>query len=161
MADTSATKKAPRNQDGFSAQERAAMKQRAAELKAEAKRARGAEKAAADEADVLAKIAEMPDGDREMAERVHTIVATVAPELAPKLYYGQPGYARDGKVVCFFRSGQMDKERYSTLGFSAQAQHDSPDGLWPTAYALAGPSEPAWERLGELVRQAVRGSDAG
>jgi hypothetical protein len=133
------------------------MKSRAAELKTEAKRARGAEKAAADEADVLAKIAEMPDGDREMAERVHAIVTTVAPELAPKLYYGQPGYARGGKVVCFFRSGQMDKERYSTFGFSVQAELDSADGLWPTAYALADLTEPAWERLGELVRQAVQG----
>lgn len=101
----------------------------------------------------------MPDGDREMAERVHAIVTTAAPELAPKLYYGQPGYARGGKVVCFFRSGQLDKERYSTFGFSVQAQLDSTDGLWPTAYALADLSEPAWERLGELVRQAVPGSD--
>lgn len=132
------------------------MKERAAELKAEAKRAKGAEKAAAEEADVLAKIAEMPDGDREMAERVHAIVATVAPGLAPRLYYGQPGYARDGKVVCFFRSGQMDKERYSTFGFSVQAELDSADGFWATSYALQGPSEQAWERLGELVRQAAR-----
>lgn len=147
-------------EDGFSAQERAAIKARAAELKTEAKRARGAEKAAADEADVLAKIAEMPDGDREMAERVHTIVTTVAPDLAPKLYYGQPGYARGGKVVCFFRSGQLDKERYSTFGFSVQARLDSADGLWPTAYALADLSESAWERLGEVVRQAAHGSGA-
>jgi hypothetical protein len=84
-------------------------------------------------------------------------VTTVAPELAPKLYYGQPGYARGGKVVCFFRSGQMDKERYSTFGFSVQAELDSADGLWPTAYALADLAEPAWDRLGELVRQAVQG----
>lgn len=158
MADAPAAKK---EKDGLSAQERTAIKARAAELKTEAKRARGAEKAAADAADVLAKIAEMPDGDREMAERVHTIVTTEAPELAPKLYYGQPGYARDGKVVCFFRSGQQDKERYSTLGFSAQARLDSADGLWPTAYALADLSEPAWERLGELVRQAAEGPGAG
>lgn len=158
MADAPAAKK---EKDGLSAQERAAIKARAAELKTEAKRARGAEKAAADAADVLAKIAEMPDGDREMAERVHAIVTTEAPELAPKLYYGQPGYARDGKVVCFFRSGQQDKERYSTLGFSAQARLDSADGLWPTAYALADLSEPAWERLGELVRQAAEGPGAG
>ncbi|MFC4629706.1 DUF1801 domain-containing protein [Promicromonospora alba] len=157
MADAAATKA---NEDGFSAQERAAIKARAAELKTEAKRARGAEKAAADAADVLAKIAVMPDGDREMAERVHAIVTTLAPELAPKLYYGQPGYALGGKVVCFFRSGQLDKERYSTFGFSALAQLDSADGLWPTAYALADLSEPAWERLGELVRQAAGGSGA-
>ena len=145
----------PSTKDGFSAQERAAMKERAAELKADAKRAKGAEKAAAEEADVLAKIAQMPDGDRQMAERVHAIVTTVAPELAPKLYYGQPGYARDGKVLCFFRSGQMDKERYSTFGFSVQAELDSADGFWSTAYALQDPSEQAWERLGEVVRQAT------
>lgn len=143
--------------NGFSAQERAAMKQRAAELKAEAKRAKGAEKAAAEAADVLAKIAEMPDGDRQMAERVHEIVAAVAPTLAPKLYYGQPGYARDGRVLCFFRSGQMDKERYSTFGFSSHAALDSPDGLWASAYALAEPTEDAWKRLAEHVRQAVDG----
>jgi hypothetical protein len=158
MADTAAAKA---KEDGFSAQERAAIKSRAAELKTEAKRARGAGKAAADAADVLAKIAEMPDGDRELAERVHAMVATVAPELAPKLYYGQPGYARGGKVVCFFRSGQLDKERYSTFGFSALAQLDSADGLWPTAYALTDLSESAWERLGELVRHAAGGSGAG
>ena len=141
--------------ESFSAQERAAMKERAAEIRAENKRAKSAEKAAADEADVLEKIARMPDGDREMAERVHAIVTTVAPELAPKLYYGQPGFARGGKVLCFFRSGQMDKERYSTFGFSVQAELDSDDGFWPTAYALQEPSEDAWERLGELVRRAV------
>lgn len=156
MADTPATTKT----DGFSAQERAAMKGRAAELKTEARRARGAQKAAAEAADVPAKIAEMPDEDRAMAERVHEIVTTTAPELAPKLYYGQPGYARDGKVVCFFRSGQMDKERYSTFGFSVLAQLDAADGLWPTAYALRDPSEQAWERLRDLVRQAVDGSGA-
>lgn len=157
MADTAAAKA---KEDGFSAQERAAIKARAAELRSEAKRARGAEKAAADAADVLAKIAEMSDGDRELAERVHAMVTTAAPELAPKLYYGQPGYARAGKVVCFFRSGQLDKERYSTFGFSALAQLDSADGLWPTAYALTDLSESAWERLDELVRRAAGGSAA-
>ncbi|PRB13254.1 DUF1801 domain-containing protein [Microbacterium sp. MYb62] len=146
---------------GFSAEERAAMKDRATELKAEARRAKGAEKAAAEEADVQAKIAQMPDGDREMAERVHAIVSTVAPDLAPKLYYSQPGYARDGKVVCFFRSGQMDKERYSTFGFSVHADLDTDDGLWPTAYALQDPSEQAWERLGEVVRHATRAAAGG
>lgn len=140
---------------GFSAEERKAMKERAAELKAEAKRAKGAEKAAADKAELLAKIAQMPDGDRALAERVHAIVTTVAPELQPKLYYGQPGYARDGKPVVFFRSGQMDKERYSTFGVTALAQLDDASGLWPTSYALADPSEEAWERLGEIVRRAA------
>lgn len=143
-------------QEGFSDQERAAMKERAAELRTQARRGRGAGKAAADEAEVLAKIASMPEPDRAMAERVHTIVTEVAPDLAPKLYYGQPGYARGGKVVCFFRSGQADKERYSTFGFSAQAGLDDPDGLWPTSYALVDPSEQAWGRLREIVTSAVR-----
>ena len=150
MSETSARR------DSFSAEEHAAMKARAAELKSEAKRAGDAQKANADEADVLAKIAQMPDGDQKMAERVHAIVTAAAPELSPKLYYGQPGYARGGKVVCFFRSGQMDKTRYSTFGFSVQAELDSPDGFWPTSYALQDPSEKAWERLGELVKRAAR-----
>ncbi|MEJ1920791.1 DUF1801 domain-containing protein [Microbacterium sp. KHB019] len=140
---------------GFSAEERAAMKQRAAELKADAKRAKGAAKAAAEKAEQLAKIAQMPDGDREMAERLQEIVESVAPDLAPKLYYGQPGYARDGKVVVFFRSGQMDKERYSTFGVSAQAALDEPTGFWPTSYALIDPTEKAWEQLSEVVRRAA------
>ncbi|GAA1523703.1 uncharacterized protein YdhG (YjbR/CyaY superfamily) [Microbacterium ginsengiterrae] len=140
---------------GFSAEERKAMKERAAELKAEARRAKGAEKAAAEAAELRERIAQMPDGDRELAERVHEIVTSVAPDLAPKLYYGQPGYARDGKVVVFFRSGQMDKERYSTFGVSVQAALDDPSGLWPTSYALTDPSEEAWGRLTEIVRRAA------
>jgi uncharacterized protein YdhG (YjbR/CyaY superfamily) len=143
------------DQGGFSAQERVAIKQRAAELKAEAKRAKGAEKAAAEAAGVLAKIAHMPDGDRETAERLHAIVAEVAPGLSPKLYYGQPGYARDGKVVVFFRSGQLDKTRYSTFGVSTEAALDDPNGLWPTSYALVEPTDEAWERVREVVRRAV------
>lgn len=140
---------------GFSAQERAAMKERAAELRAEAKRSKSAQKAAAEEAELLAKIEQMPDGDRQMAQRVHTIVTTVAPALAPKLYYGQPGYARNGKVVVFFRSGQMDKERYSTFGVSAQAALDEDSGFWPTSYALIDPTEQVWDQLGEIVRRAA------
>lgn len=145
---------------GFSAEERAAMKQRAAELKTDAKRAKGAEKAAAEKAELLAKIAQMPDGDREMAERLHEIVADVAPDLSPKLYYGQPGYARGGKIVVFFRSGQMDKERYSTFGISAQAELDDPSGLWPTSYALIEPDEKAWAELTEIVRRAGGGAES-
>lgn len=140
----------------FSEQERAAIKDRAAELKSQTRRGSGAAKAAADEADVLAKIAQMPESDRVLAERVHAIVTAAAPELAPKLYYGQPGYASKGKVLCFFRSGQMDKERYSTFGFSKEANLDDESGLWPTAYALTDVSEQAWEKLAELVKQAVR-----
>jgi len=112
------------------------MKARAAELKAEARRGTAREKAAAEADAVLAKIAEMPESDRVMAERVHSIVTEAAPELAPKLYYGQPGWAKDGKVVVFFRSGLGDKERYSTLGFSSTANLDDEGGLWPTSYAL-------------------------
>lgn len=142
--------------ESFSDEERRAIKERAAELKQSSRRDRGAVKAAAEEADVVDKIAAMPDEDRELAERVHALVRAVAPELAPKLYYGQPGYARDGKVICFFRSGQGDKERYSTFGFSAQAHLDQPSGMWPTSFALVEPDEAAWEQLGQLVEQSVR-----
>jgi uncharacterized protein YdhG (YjbR/CyaY superfamily) len=131
------------------------MKARAAEHKADARRGRGADKAAADEAAVLAKIAEMPESDRALAERVHAIVAAAAPDLAPKLYYGQPAYARKGKVVCFFRSGQMDKERYSTFGFSEQANLDDDSGLWPTSYALTDLSGDAEKTLAAQIKRAV------
>lgn len=141
--------------EGFSDQEKAAIKQRSAELKTEKKRQRDADKAAADEADVVAKIAKMPDSDRALAERVHEIVTTVAPDLAPKLYYGQPGYARNGKVVCFFRSGLGDKERYSTLGFSTEANLDEPGGVWATSYGLTEPTEEAWDRLAKLIEKAA------
>ncbi|MBC9927508.1 MULTISPECIES: DUF1801 domain-containing protein [unclassified Leucobacter] len=141
--------------NGFSAEERAAMKARAQELKNEARTARGAEKAAAEEKAVLEKIAAMQSPDRELAERVHAIVGEAAPELAPKLYYGQPGYARAGKVVCFFRSGLDDKERYSTFGFSAAANLDVAGGMWPTSYALAEMDAAAESALGELVKRAV------
>ena len=141
------------SKDGFSAEERAAIKQRAAELKAQG--GRGADKAVAEEAELLAKIAEMPDADRVMAERVHVIVTTTAPELAPRLWYGQPSYARKGKAVVFFRSGQMDQERYSTLGFSNEANLDDESGLWPTAYALTEVNEVTAKKISELVRQAV------
>ncbi|WP_230313804.1 DUF1801 domain-containing protein [Nakamurella alba] len=140
---------------GLSPQERKAIKERAAEVKNDAKRAKGAEKAAAEEAEVLAKISQMPDGDREMAERLHEIVAAEAPTLAPKLYYGQPGYARGGKVLVFFRSGQMDKLRYSTFGVSPNAALDEPGGLWPTSYAMIGPTAEAWDRIAEIVRRAA------
>ena len=140
---------------GFSEQERTAMKERAAELRADAKRAKKADKAAAEEADVLAKIAQMPDGDRALAEHLHAIVTNVAPDLSPKLYYGQPGYAQDGKVLVFFRSGQMDKQRYSTFGVSPQAALDDRSGFWPTSYAITDPTEQAWEQLAEIVRRAA------
>jgi uncharacterized protein YdhG (YjbR/CyaY superfamily) len=140
---------------GFSDQERAAMKARAAELKADTRRRSRADKAAADNEALLAKIAEMPPEDRALAERVHAVVTAAAPDLAPKLYYGQPAYARNGKVVCFFRSGQMDKERYSTFGFTQEANLDDPDGMWPTSYALTTLSRAGEETITALVTKAV------
>ncbi|GAA0922391.1 DUF1801 domain-containing protein [Nonomuraea longicatena] len=147
--------KDPTSAEAFSERERAALKDRAAELKTEARRSRSADKAAADEADVLEKISQMPEEDRRLAEKVHALVTLAAPELAPKLYYGQPAYARNGKIVCFFRSGQGDKERYSTFGFGVEAKLDDPTGLWPTAYALTDLSDAAWETLSELVTRAA------
>lgn len=147
---------AGRTGSGFSDEERQAMKDRAAELKAEASRSKGsAKKQAAEELDALDKIAAMADGDRQLAERIHALVTTHAPELRPKIWYGQPAYARDGKVVCFFRSGIGDKERYSTLGFSSNANLDDPSGLWPTSYALTEITPAAEQRIIELLTQAV------
>ena len=140
--------------DGFSKEERAAIKERAAELKKEANRGRG-NKAAAEELDVLSKIAEMEAPDRAVAERIHAIVTTNAPELSPKLWYGQPAYARKGKVVCFFRSGHVDKERYSTFGFTTAANLDDDSGLWPTSYAVTELSDKAEEAITTLVKKAV------
>jgi uncharacterized protein YdhG (YjbR/CyaY superfamily) len=145
---------------GFSAEERAAMKARAAELKAEAKRGRAEDKAVVEKATMMAKIADMPEPDRGMAERLHKIVADAAPNLLPKLYYGQPGWSRAGKVVVFFRSGQMDKERYSTLGFSAEASLDDGSGLWATAYALTKITDESAGTMASLVRRAVSESSA-
>lgn len=139
---------------GFSEQERAAMKERAAELKKEAGRGRG-KKAAADEAEMLAKIAKMPEPDRSVAERIHAIVTERAPGLSPKLWYGQPAYARDGKVVCFFRSGQADEERYSTFGFTQEAGLDDESGLWPTSFAVSELSEKAVKSIEGLVARAL------
>ncbi|UFS60675.1 DUF1801 domain-containing protein [Subtercola endophyticus] len=153
---TEAKKQAGSTAAGFSAEERAAMKQRAAELKAEARRSSGAEKAAAAEEAVMAKIAGMQEPDREMAERLHAIVTKAAPELTPKLYYGQPGWAKDGKVIVFFRSGIDDKARYSTLGFSVSASLDDDSGWWPTSYALKHITNDSAELIARLVRAAVR-----
>jgi hypothetical protein len=153
MATTTST--TPKD-SGFSAEERAAMKARAAELKAEAKRGRAEDKAAADEATMMAKIAETPQPDRAIAERLHEIVTAAAPELLPKLYYGQPGWARaGGKVVVFFRSGQTDKDRYSTLGFSSDANLDDDGGIWPTSYALSNLTDAGAATITKLVKKAV------
>ena len=113
---------------GFTDEERAAMKERAKELKAEAK-------AEAAESDVLAKIAEMPQPDRTMGERLHEIIKASAPSLSPKTWYGMPAYAKDGKVVCFFQSAKKFNSRYATLGFSDEANLDE-GAMWPTSFAL-------------------------
>ncbi|CAG6396140.1 DUF1801 domain-containing protein [Streptomyces cocklensis] len=141
--------------EGFSAEERAAMKEHAAELKTAARRsARGADKAAEAERDVVEKIAEMQDSDRIMAERVHAVITANAPSLAPKLWYGMPAYARDGKVVCFFQSAEKFKARYATLGFSDQANLD--DGtMWPAGFALTEVTPEVEQRIAALVKQAV------
>ena len=145
---------------GFSAQERAAMKERAAELKAQAKQSGKAAKAAELEAQVLAKIAELPDADRAIAERVHAIVREVAPELAPRTWYGMPAYAKDGKVLCFLKPGGKFDSRYATLGFEDPAALD--DGhMWPTSYALTGMTDEVAEQIAELVRRAAGSGAAG
>lgn len=137
---------------GFTADERAAMKERAKELKAEA---RANQDRAAGESDVLARIAEMELPDRGLAERLHALISATAPALAPKTWYGMPAYARNGKVVCFFQAAQKFGSRYATLGFSDEAQLD--DGaLWPTSYALKELNAGVESRIVELVQKAVR-----
>lgn len=140
--------------DGFSDEERAAMKARAEELKSSSRRGTGAKKAAADAQDVLDRIAEMPDADRSIAEALHAIVAEHAPELAPKTWYGMPAYARDGKVVVFFKPAAKFKVRYGEVGFNEWAHLD--DGvMWPTVFAVTAMNEEAQQALTELVRKAV------
>jgi uncharacterized protein YdhG (YjbR/CyaY superfamily) len=149
----SATQKAPKRTDttgkskGFSAEEKAAMRERAKELKAEATQA-DAEKA------VLAKIAEMPDSDRVMAERIHAIVKAKAPGLAAKLWYGMPAYAKDGKNVCFFQAADKFKSRYATLGFDEGANLDE-GSMWPTSWAITKLTAADEAKIAELVTKAV------
>ncbi|MBB4893364.1 uncharacterized protein YdhG (YjbR/CyaY superfamily) [Streptomyces olivoverticillatus] len=140
--------------EGFTAEERAAMKEHAQELKTAARRRSHADKAAEAERDVLAKIAEMQDSDRTMAERVHAVVTASAPALAPKLWYGMPAYALDGKVVCFFQSAEKFKARYATLGFSDQAKLDE-GTMWAAGFALTEVTAEVEARIGALVKQAV------
>jgi hypothetical protein len=139
--------------EGFTAEERAAMKERARELKGEARRGPRADKADGEKA-VLAKIAEMPEPDRIKGERLHAIIKASAPTLAPRLWYGMPAYARDGKVVCFFQSAQKFKTRYATFGFSDKANLDE-GAMWPTAFALRDLSAADEARIAALVKQAV------
>ncbi|WP_018723100.1 iron chaperone [Salinispora fenicalii] len=148
-------KQANSKEEGLSEVERAAIKDRAAELKSEARRSKSANKAAADERDVLAKISDMAQPDRALAERLHAVITETAPELAPKLWYGQPAWARSGKVICFFRSGQGDKQRYSTFGFSPEAKLDDEQGLWATSFALAELTDKAEATIKKLLRTAL------
>jgi uncharacterized protein YdhG (YjbR/CyaY superfamily) len=138
----------------FTDEERAAMKERAREVKASARGGSRADKAAQDEAAVVAKIAEMQDADRTMAERIHTVVRASAPDLAPKLWYGMPAYAKDGKVVCFFQSAQKFNARYATFGFNDKAELDE-GTMWPTAFALTRLTAADEARIGELVKRAA------
>ncbi|MFJ9130336.1 iron chaperone [Streptomyces sp. NPDC102340] len=144
----------PSTHEGFTAEERAAMKDHARELKTAARRGSRADKATEAKRDVLAKIAEMQDSDRVMAERVHAVITTSAPSLAPKLWYGMPAYALDGKVVCFFQSAEKFKARYATLGFSDQAKLDE-GTMWAAGFALTEVTAEAEARIGALVKQAV------
>lgn len=143
-----ATRKAS---EGFTDGERAAMKERAQELKAEA---RANKKAADGEQAVLAKIAEMPEPDRTMAERLHALVKASAPGLTPKTWYGMPAYAKDGKVVCFFQAADKFKSRYATFGFSDTANLDE-GAMWATAFALRGLTADEEARISELVKRAA------
>src|SRR5437773_519542 len=138
---------------GFTDEERAAMKERAQELKAAARRGPGAGKADG-ESDVLAKIAEMPESDRAMAERLDAIIKASAPALSPRTWYGMPAYAKDGKVVCFFQSSQKFKTRYATFGFSDKANLDK-GAMWPTAFALKELTAADEAMIGALVKKAV------
>ncbi|MBQ1122900.1 iron chaperone [Streptomyces smyrnaeus] len=141
--------------EGFTAEERAAMKEHAQEQKKAARRTSRAEKEAEAVRDVLVKIAEMPDADRILAERVHAVITANAPTLAPKLWYGMPAYALDGKVVCFFQSAAKFKARYATLGFNDPAKLDE-GSMWATAFALTEVTAEVEERIAALVQQAVR-----
>ena len=132
---------------GFTDEERAAMKERAQELKAEARKADG-------ESAVLAKIAEMPEPDRALAERLHAIINASAPDLSPKTWYGMPAYAKDGKIVCYFQSADKFNSRYATFGFSDTANLDE-GAMWPTSFALKELTAAEEARIGALVKKAV------
>jgi uncharacterized protein YdhG (YjbR/CyaY superfamily) len=145
----------PEKFEGLSDEERAAMKQRTQELKAEARRGRGAGKANGEQA-LLAKIAELPQTDRVLAERLHAIVTANAPTLTPKTWYGMPAYAnQDGKVVCFFQAADKFKSRYATLGFDVAANLDQ-GTMWPVAFALTALTAADEAQIAALVRKAVR-----
>jgi uncharacterized protein YdhG (YjbR/CyaY superfamily) len=151
MKDSKKAKSRHKESEGFADEERAAMKERARELKAGA---RSKKNKADGESEVLAKIAEMPEPDRALAEQLHAIIKASAPGLSPKTWYGMPAYAKDGNVVCFFQNAQKFKTRYATLGFSDKANLDE-GNLWPTAFALKALTAADEARIGALVKQAV------
>jgi uncharacterized protein YdhG (YjbR/CyaY superfamily) len=143
-----ATTRTSSTSKGFTAEERAAMKERAKELKAEARKADG-------EQALLAKIAEMRGSDRAMATRIHAIVTATAPALTPKTWYGMPAYAKDGKIVCFFQSAEKFEARYATFGFTDQANLDQ-GAMWPTSFALKEMTAAEEKKIVALVKKAVR-----
>lgn len=158
MSDHTKTKKsagsgaAEKASQGFSAAEKAAMRERARELKAEARAGKDRE---AGENAVREKIAEMPEPDRSMAERIHAIVKANAPELMPRTWYGMPAYTRDGKVICFFQAASKFEARYATFGFNDAANLDE-GAMWPTSFALKELTPAAEAQIAELVKKAVR-----
>jgi len=144
---TKSTTATDKTSKGFSDEERGAMKERAKELKAAEDKADG-------ESAVLAKIAEMPEADRALGERLHAVIKASAPSLSPKLWYGMPAYAKDGKVVCFFQAAQKFNTRYATFGFNDDANLDE-GAMWPTAFALTLLTAADEARIGALVKKAV------
>jgi len=146
-----AERKPAKASKGFTDEERAAMRERAQERKAAARRGPGK---ADGESDVLAKIADMPEPDRALAERLHALIKSRAPDLSPRTWYGMPAYAMDGKVVCFFQSAHKFKSRYATLGFSDKANLDKGD-MWPTSFALRELTAAEEKKIGALLKRAV------
>jgi uncharacterized protein YdhG (YjbR/CyaY superfamily) len=142
-----------KSSEAFTDEERAAVRERAREVKAATRRGSRAGKADG-ESDVLTKIAEMPEADRVLAERLHAVIKASAPDLSPRTWYGMPAYAKDGKIVLFFQSAQKFKTRYATLGFSDEANLDEGD-MWPTSYALRKLTAADEARIGTLVKRAV------
>jgi uncharacterized protein YdhG (YjbR/CyaY superfamily) len=146
------SKSGKKSSKGFTAEEKAAMKERAKELKAEERANRDR---AVGERALLDKLAELPPADRKMAKRIHAIVTASAPDLWPRTWYGMPAYAKDGKVVCYFTPASKFKERYATFGFNATANLDQ-GNMWPTSFALQKLTEAEEKKLGTLVKKAVR-----
>jgi uncharacterized protein YdhG (YjbR/CyaY superfamily) len=152
MSAKKATPATGKTSKGFTDEEKAAMKERARELKAEA---RAGKDRAAGERDLLGAIAKMPGPDRALAERIHALVTASAPDLSPKTWYGMPAYAREGKVVCFFQSADKFKSRYATFGFSDEANLDK-GAMWPTSFALKELTAADEAKIAALVKRAVR-----